>query len=122
MDRQEKKCCLCGKTFVGWGNNPYPLCDKTDTESRCCDDCNVKYVIPARIALNARDKKNENYQIGDRILILHLQGESPRNMLNYRFKQGDITSIDDLGQLHGTWGGLAIIPDSDIILKISDNN
>ena len=43
------KCSLCGKVCQGWGNNPYPLCDKDDYESRCCDDCNMDKVIPARI-------------------------------------------------------------------------
>lgn len=28
-------------------------------------------------------------------------------------KTGVVTDIDDLGQLHGTWGGLAIIPKLD---------
>lgn len=42
---EKKICCICGKEFEGWGNNPYPLKD----EGECCDDCNFKYVIPARI-------------------------------------------------------------------------
>ena len=33
---------------------------------------------------------------------------------NYSGKFGDITSIDSMGQLHGTWGGLAIIPEEDV--------
>ena len=45
-DKKLKKCCICGKTFVGWGNNPHPVKDK----GTCCDDCNSMYVIPARIA------------------------------------------------------------------------
>lgn len=28
-------------------------------------------------------------------------------------KEGVVTSIDDPGQLHGTWGGLAIVPGCD---------
>jgi hypothetical protein len=43
------KCCLCKKQIPivrGWkfGNNAQPL-----KEGRCCDDCNVKKVIPARL-------------------------------------------------------------------------
>lgn len=30
-------CPICEKTFVGNGNNPYPVADY----GRCCDDCNV---------------------------------------------------------------------------------
>lgn len=28
-------------------------------------------------------------------------------------KSGVVTSIDDMGQLHGTWGGLAVLPEVD---------
>lgn len=41
-----RKCCLCGKDFEGYGNNPEPLADK----GSCCDRCNAEKVIPARIA------------------------------------------------------------------------
>lgn len=41
------KCCLCGKSFTGYGNNPYPV-DK-NPEHRCCDICNVTKVLPARV-------------------------------------------------------------------------
>ena len=40
----KRKCCICGKEFYGYGNNPEPI----QSEGRCCDDCNEKYVIPAR--------------------------------------------------------------------------
>lgn len=39
-------CCICGKEFDGYGNNPYPY---TDEDGVCCDECNMTYVIPARI-------------------------------------------------------------------------
>ena len=48
-------------------------------------------------------------KIGDRIRINHLEGENNR----YDGKEGIITRIDAMGQLHGTWGGLAVIPDED---------
>mgnify|MGYP003313527554 CR=1 FL=1 len=41
---EKQKCCICGKEFVGWGNNPYPL----KNEGRCCDECN-NVVIAFRI-------------------------------------------------------------------------
>jgi hypothetical protein len=41
------KCCLCGETFTGYGNNPFPLSE--NPEDRCCDTCNILKVIPARI-------------------------------------------------------------------------
>lgn len=50
------RCCLCGEYFEGHGNNPYPLCDKDDYDSRCCNDCDTLFVIPARMKLLS--KKN----------------------------------------------------------------
>jgi len=47
MDNTERICCICGKKFVGWGNNPYPVVK--DPEARCCDDCNTIHVITARL-------------------------------------------------------------------------
>ena len=51
------KCCLCGATCTGWGNNPWPL--NKDDNARCCDSCNNK-VIEARLAtiyVNGRKEK-----------------------------------------------------------------
>lgn len=37
----------------------------------------------------------------------------------YNGKEGTVTVIDDTGQFHGTWGGLAVIPGVDefVILR-----
>ena len=43
-DELKYTCCICGKEFVGWGNNPDPI----KKSGRCCDACNNK-VINARI-------------------------------------------------------------------------
>lgn len=51
----EYTCCICGKTFTGWGNNPYPVV-KTEN-ARCCDKCNDEKVIPARIAAIYKKEK-----------------------------------------------------------------
>ena len=40
-----KTCCLCGKEFDGYGNNPAPLKESGE----CCDQCNAEKVIPARL-------------------------------------------------------------------------
>lgn len=42
---KEQVCCICGKKFVGYGNNPAPY----KKSGRCCDQCNDDYVIPSRI-------------------------------------------------------------------------
>ena len=39
-------CPICGKTFIGYGNNPYPIMK----DGSCCDDCNL-WVILMRIWL-----------------------------------------------------------------------
>lgn len=48
-------------------------------------------------------------KVGDKIRIIHLAGEDTR----YDGKEGVITHIDSIGQLHGNWGGLAVIPEED---------
>ena len=50
---------------------------------------------------------NANAMVGDKIRIIHLRDEDSR----YDGKEGTIEFIDSLGQLHGTWGGLAVIPE-----------
>jgi len=52
---------------------------------------------------------NTNAKVGDKIRIIHLRDEDSR----YVGKEGTIEFIDSLGQLHGTWGGLAVIPEVD---------
>lgn len=38
-------CCICGEEVDGYGNNPEPYRQK----GKCCDACNIKFVIPARL-------------------------------------------------------------------------
>ena len=47
-------------------------------------------------------------KVGDLIEITYMGGEP-----QYEGREGTITRIDDMGQLHGTWGGLAVIPGED---------
>lgn len=58
MDKKETYiCCLCGEENEGFGNNPYPLCEDRDIgKLRCCDYCNMRLVIPARIAQFAYER------------------------------------------------------------------
>ena len=55
-----------------------------------------------------------NVRIGDRIKIIHMEGEP-----HYKDREGVVTHIDDAGQIHGTWGGCAIVSEVDefIILE-----
>ena len=56
---------------------------------------------------------NHGLKVGDEIEIVEMNGEP-----EYRGKRGVITNIDAIGQIHGTWGGLAVIPEVDSVLKI----
>ena len=47
-------------------------------------------------------------KVGDTIRIIEMRDEP-----HYSNKIGRVTFIDDAGQLHGTWGGLAVIPGID---------
>lgn len=49
-------------------------------------------------------------RVGDRIRIIRLADELDDR---YSGREGVIRHIDDIGQLHGTWGGLAVIPEVD---------
>ena len=46
-----------------------------------------------------------DYKIGDKIKIIKMFEEP-----EYDGKVGIIEFIDDAGQIHGTWGGCALIP------------
>lgn len=58
-------------------------------------------------------------QIGDKIRIIDMNGEP-----QYTGKEGIVNKIDDAGQIHGSWGGCALIPECDsftIIPKEEEN-
>ena len=48
MDKKVQKCCICGKEFTGWGNDPWPV--MMDEDARCCDECDMSIVLSARLA------------------------------------------------------------------------
>lgn len=55
-------------------------------------------------------------KVGDTIRIEYMDGEP-----QYCGREGVVKSIDDIGQLHGTWGGLAVVPGTDIFTIIGQN-
>lgn len=65
------KCCICGKEFNGFGNNPWPV----KMEGKCCDECNGAHVIPARLAQFSKKtslyekRKAEVYATGNKWAI-----------------------------------------------------
>ncbi len=52
-------------------------------------------------------------KVGDKIKIIKMLGEP-----NYTGRVGIVEYIDSIGQLHGTWGGLAIQEDDDRYIVI----
>lgn len=47
-------------------------------------------------------------KVGDKIKIIRVDGEPL-----YSGKVGVVECIDDIGQIHGSWGGCALIPGVD---------
>ena len=56
-----------------------------------------------------KQQKESPYKVGQKVRIIHLEGEDTR----YDGNEGVIEYVDGFGQLHGTCGGLAIIPEAD---------
>jgi hypothetical protein len=50
---------------------------------------------------------NKDY-LGKTIRIISMSGEP-----HYTGREGIVRKVDDIGQLHGSWGGLAINTDAD---------
>ena len=55
-------------------------------------------------------------QIGNKIRIIYMDGEP-----QYWGKEGIVKKIDDAGQIHGSWGGCALIPGVDSFEVIEEN-
>lgn len=52
-------------------------------------------------------------EVGDKIRILYMEGEP-----EYEGAEGIVELIDDMGQIHGSFGGCAIIPEVDLFTII----
>ena len=52
--------------------------------------------------------KHLQYLVGKEIRIIAMEGEP-----HYTGKKGIVKSVDGIGQLHGSWGGLAVNPSID---------
>ena len=58
------------------------------------------------------------YEVGMKIFIIHIVDDTE----DYFGRVGYITHIDDIGQLHGTWGGLALVPDLDNFIVVEEED
>lgn len=52
MKKENKKCVICGKEITDYGNSAMLITD----EGVCCDECNQRIVVPARISLYLLEK------------------------------------------------------------------
>ena len=63
------RCCICGREFEGYGNNPAGAVIKDeitgelifpefDEDDRCCTECNNNNVIPGRLLMALRKGKS----------------------------------------------------------------
>ena len=57
----------------------------------------------------------KDVKIGDKILIIEMKDEP-----QYSGRAGSVLYVDDAGQIHGTWGGCALIPGIDKYVVIKE--
>lgn len=55
----------------------------------------------------------DTIKVGSKIKIVRMDGEP-----QYAGREGVVTHIDDAGQIHGTWGGCAIVPEVDLYILL----
>ena len=60
-------------------------------------------------------------KIGDLIEIISMNNDDGTTEDQSAGRIGYVQAIDDAGQLHGTWGSLAVIPEMDDYIIIEGN-
>ena len=55
-------------------------------------------------------------KVGDTIKIIGFSGDCYESELKLIGATGVVEYIDDLGAIHGTWGGLSLLPEDDYIV------
>lgn len=108
LDSQKEKCPICGKEYDSkYGHNPAPL----EIEGKVCDECNMEYVIPARLSdlgLDFEKKAQDsdvayrhpeyaiNFEIGNRVRFKHPGQE-------YSDEIAEIIGFDENGLYQIKW-------------------
>lgn len=90
--------------------------------SRYINSSGVESVFSEIIAHKIKVLEEGLPSVGDTIKIVRMDdrnGTDPQ-AATYNGKTGVITHIDGIGQLHGTWGGLAVLPDKDEFTVITE--
>ena len=97
MAQQKKEktflCSLCGLPTEGMGNNPEPI---LPYDKRCCGDCNMNFVIPARL--------------GHTVYVPHLASLADQEKIKVKKEKPSVLSDDPyynlLGALHDLENGI----------------
>lgn len=102
-----KKCPVCGREIFP----TYQWAYKQGSKYCCSYKCFRQFT-------KKPERKLIIPGIGDTIEIRYVEG-----IPNYTGKVGVVIRIDYLGQLHGTWGDLVIVPKDDryIIIKTAQD-
>jgi len=81
-----------------------------DIENEMPDEYSYLDIVKNNLQDYANQKSTSKMKdiVGKQIRIISMDGEP-----SYTDKVGVVDRIDDQGQLHGSWGGLAINPDVD---------
>ena len=96
---------------------------KSRAEADKLAETRARGMTPANSIMDFKSQSVEVMKVtveaGDKIRIIRMEGE-PR----YTAKVGIVDHIDDLGQIHGTWGGCALIPGKDqfVVIGGKDDN
>ena len=112
---ESKICCICKKPFDGYGNNAEPVCTGS-----CCDECNMKEVIPARMKLldthsseDLDESLNEGNAVSSKILpaldsflqdIAQMYGTIDySDIMDHDYTEDDIRKLNNLRRNFITW-------------------
>ena len=131
--RNDVHCPFCGRKTNSLEETEFYLNDEFISKMALCPDCTklVKDVAEKddfsknfidfvkNLSENWEKGTKDNVKVGSVVKILELRDEPIMSLLNK--DSGTVTYIDDAGQIHGTWSGLAIIPEVDSFLVLKED-
>lgn len=88
-----------------------------------CENCKHYGTFNCKSGCSEKSLENDpcdyfcfNLKPGMWLRIIAMNGEA-----RYTGKVGQVKYIDDAGQVHGTWGGCALLPDIDFFDVLTDD-
>jgi hypothetical protein len=67
-------------------------------------------------------EKDARAEVGDIVMILGFSGSQYKSEKELIGKTGKVTFIDSTGAIHGTWGGISLLPDDDYVVCFGEND